>query len=209
MLFSCTNYECFKGIFSSFNDNNMFEIAYSLNRQFGPENWTLYKGMQLLNFVDNHDVSRLASNLKQEQHIMPAYGLLFTMPGIPSIYYGSEWGAKGEKQNGQDAALRPAFLEPVQNEISDFIAKLSQIRKENKALQEGGYKQIYLTNKQFAFERICAENRLVIAINTDAAPHTANIQMQGNVTELLNGKTFSCNGSAELLPYSAAIFKAN
>lgn len=38
MLDSVTNYECYKGLFSSFNDMNMFEIAHSINRQFGSEN---------------------------------------------------------------------------------------------------------------------------------------------------------------------------
>lgn len=57
MLHSATNYECYKGLYSSFNSMNMFEIVHSLLRQFGPENWTLYKGKHLLSFVDNHDVT--------------------------------------------------------------------------------------------------------------------------------------------------------
>lgn len=61
MLHSATNYECYKGLYSSFNSMNMFEIVHSLLRQFGPENWTLYKGKHLLSFVDNHDVTRVAS----------------------------------------------------------------------------------------------------------------------------------------------------
>ncbi len=44
MLHSVTNYECYKGLFSSFNSMNLFEIVHSLLRQFGPEEWTLYKG---------------------------------------------------------------------------------------------------------------------------------------------------------------------
>ena len=56
MLHSVTNYECYKGLYSSFNSMNMFEINHSLLRQFGPDNWTLYKGKHLLSFVDNHDV---------------------------------------------------------------------------------------------------------------------------------------------------------
>ena len=44
MLHSCTNYECYKGIYSSFNSMNMFEIAHSLNRQYGPEQWCIYRG---------------------------------------------------------------------------------------------------------------------------------------------------------------------
>lgn len=69
MLHSCTNYECYKGVYSSFNSMNMFEIVHSLLRQFGPEQWTLYRGKHLLSFVDNHDVSRIASILTNEKHI--------------------------------------------------------------------------------------------------------------------------------------------
>ena len=60
MLHSATNYECYKGLFSSLNSMNLFEIVHSLLRQFGSENWTLYKGKHLLSFVDNHDVTRVA-----------------------------------------------------------------------------------------------------------------------------------------------------
>lgn len=90
MCHSATNYECYKGIYSSLNSMNLFEIIHSLNRQFGEENWTLYRGKHLMSFVDNHDVSRLASILTEEKHIPLAYALMFTMPGIPMIYYGSE-----------------------------------------------------------------------------------------------------------------------
>ena len=62
-LHSATNYECYKGLYSSFNSMNMFEIAHSIERQFGKEPWCLYTGKHLLTFVDNHDVSRIASTL--------------------------------------------------------------------------------------------------------------------------------------------------
>lgn len=97
MLDSCTNYECYKGLYSSFNSVNMFEIAHSLHRQFGGDPWCIYRGKHLLSFVDNHDVPRLASILTDKSCLRPAYGMLFGMPGIPCVYYGSEWGflAKG------------------------------------------------------------------------------------------------------------------
>ena len=91
MLDSVTNYECYKGIYSSHNDKNYFEIAYSLNRQFGDGG--IYKNIYTYNFVDNHDVNRLASVLRNPEHLENVYTLLFTMPGAPSVYYGSEWGA--------------------------------------------------------------------------------------------------------------------
>ena len=87
---SVTNYECYKGLWSSFNSMNMFEIGHSLARQFGPEPWTLYKGAHLLSFLDNHDVTRIASQLTDRNHLFPAYALIFSMPGVPALYYGSE-----------------------------------------------------------------------------------------------------------------------
>lgn len=97
MCHSVTNYECYKGLYSSFNSMNLFEIGHSLARQFGPEPWTLYKGKHLLSFLDNHDVERIASILHESRHLPLAYGLLFGMPGVPALYYGSEWGIRGER----------------------------------------------------------------------------------------------------------------
>ncbi|MCD8379598.1 MAG: cyclomaltodextrinase, partial [Lachnospiraceae bacterium] len=100
MLHSVTNYECYKGLYSSFNSMNLFEIVHSLLRQFGPEQWCLYTGKHLLSFVDNHDVSRIATMLQNENHLPLIYALLFGMPGIPCQYYGSERGEKAEKRDG-------------------------------------------------------------------------------------------------------------
>ena len=91
----------------------MFEIAHSLARQFGLEQWTLYKGMHLFSFADNHDVTRIASILQDKKQLDALYAVLFCMPGIPCVYYGSEWGAQGEKHQG-DPALRPCFEKPLE-----------------------------------------------------------------------------------------------
>ncbi len=88
MLDAVTNYEVCKGLHSSLNDRNYFEIACALNRQFGPNG--LYRGLPLYNFADNHDVNRVASDLKHPDHLYPLYALLFSMPGVSSLYYGSE-----------------------------------------------------------------------------------------------------------------------
>ena len=103
---SVTNYECYKGLYSSFNTGNMHEISYSLNRQFGSEQWCLYTGKHLLSFVDNHDVTRIATTLTDKNCLKPVYGLLFGMPGVPAVYYGSEWGMEGDKRNGDPMPSR-------------------------------------------------------------------------------------------------------
>ena len=206
MLDSCTNYECYKGLYSSFNDSNMFEIAYSINRQFGAEHWTLYKGKHLLNFVDNHDVSRIASILKEEKHIPLIYGLMFAMPGVPCIYYGSEWGINGEKSNG-DEALRPAPDSPVENSLSEIIAKLCKIKTSSDILAYGGYRQIALTNCQYAFEREYNGSRIVFAVNISGDDCDINLGMSFTGTELITEKTEQVNGTVKLAAYSVAMWE--
>ena len=156
MLHSVTNYECYKGLYSSFNCMNMFEINHSLLRQFGPEDWTLYKGKHLLSFVDNHDVTRVASILNNEKHLPLIYALMFCMPGIPCVYYGSEWGAKARKEDG-DPALRACFDAPVENELTTYISRLAAIKKASDALNYGNFRSVLLTNKQCIFARAFAQ----------------------------------------------------
>lgn len=207
MLHSVTNYECYKGLFSSFNSMNMFEIVHSLLRQFGPENWTLYRGKHLLCFVDNHDVSRIASNLTNENHLPLIYALCFGMPGIPCIYYGSEWGAKANKSEG-DPALRACFDEPIENELTEWISKLSEAKKNSNALNYGDFRSVVLTNKQCIFERKTDSERVFVAINADSEPFTAHFDAGcGLATDLITGKEHDFGGGSELAPYSAYFWK--
>lgn len=207
MLHSATNYECYKGLFSSFNSMNMFEIIHSLLRQFGPENWTLYRGKHLLCFVDNHDVSRIASNLTNEQHLLLIYALCFGMPGIPCVYYGSEWGAKANKSEG-DPALRACFDAPVENDLTAWISKLAAAKKASNALNYGDFRSVVLTNRQCIFERKTDSERVLVAINADNVPYTAHFDAGcGTAVDLITGNTHDFGGGSELPPYSAFFWK--
>ena len=207
MLHSVTNYECYKGLYSSFNSMNMFEINHSLLRQFGPENWTLYKGKHLLSFVDNHDVTRVASILSNEKHLPLIYAMCFGMPGIPCVYYGSEWGTRADKSQG-DPALRPCFEQPEWNELSEFISKLAEAKKNSEALNYGGFRSVLLTNRQCIFERASGHERVMVAINADEAPFTAHFDAGcGMATNLITGQPHDFGGGSELPPYSAAFWK--
>lgn len=208
MLHSCTNYECYKGIYSSFNSMNMFEIAHSLHRQYGPDPWCIYRSKHLMNFVDNHDVTRIASILTNKNHLPLAYGILFGMPGIPCIYYGSEWGELGEKAPDNDYALRPSFKAPIPNELTDFLKKLISLRKNSDALCNGGYKNIVITNHQLIFERKSDFERVLVAINASDADFTANHgDLNGTCTDLLTGEAHTLSGSVELPKYSVMFLK--
>ena len=207
MCHSVTNYECYKGLWSSFNSMNLFEIGHSLQRQFGPEPWTLYKGRHLLSFLDNHDVTRIASMLSDPRHLVPAYGLLFGMPGVPALYYGSEWGLEGRKEQGDDA-LRPALAAPEWNSLTDAIAAMAKVRKESGALCNGSYRNVVLTNRQIIFERCWENERVLVAVNADNVPYTAHFDARaGRATDLITGKLHDFGGGSELPPYSVAFWR--
>lgn len=207
MCHSVTNYECYKGLYSSFNCMNMFEIGHSLARQFGPEQWTLYKGKHLLAFLDNHDVERIASILQNKEHLRPAYGLLFGMPGTPAVYYGSEWGIEGKKSDG-DAALRPAIELPQENELTEWIAKLAVAHKASKALCYGSYRNVMLTNHQIIFERKFEDERVLVAVNASGDTYTAHFDAQaGRAVDLITGADHDFGGGSQMPPYSVAYWR--
>lgn len=170
LLDSVTNYECRKGLYSSFNSMNLFEIGYSLNRQFGKDPWCLYTGKHLLSFVDNHDVNRIASELTDISDLPLIYALLYAMPGIPCIYYGSEWGVKGTRTNWSDDDLRPCFNQPEWNKLTDLIQKLNEVRKKYPIFTDGDYQQLYIQNKQIAFLRRNDSEQIIFLLNIDQEP---------------------------------------
>ncbi|MCG8353220.1 MAG: alpha-amylase family glycosyl hydrolase [Chloroflexales bacterium] len=174
ILDSTTNYEVYKGLYSSHNDRNYFEIAYSLNRQFGE--YGMYRELPLYHFVDNHDVNRIASTLHNPAHLYPVYALLFTMPGVPAIYYGSEWGIPGMKQSGDDSPLRPALTWPdamrqaPHPDLAQVIAQFVRLRHQERALRHGSYQQLFVAHEQLAFARRIDNEYIVVALNATETP---------------------------------------
>ena len=192
-LDSVTNYECYKGLYSSLADKNYFEIAYSLNRQFGPEG--IYRGLSLYTFADNHDVNRVAANLPNPAMLYPLYCQLFTMPGVPSIYYGSEWGLADKRTRTSDKMLRPCLdLDSARSsapapDLESAIAKLAELRKKSTALRFGNYRQIYVNHEQMAFLRESDDESCLIVLNSASSPAalTLSIPLQAQkAVDLLN-----------------------
>lgn len=180
MLDAVTNYECWKGIYSSHNDHNYFEISYAMKRQWGQGG--LYVGKYLYNFLDNHDVNRIATLLKEKENIFPVYTLLFTMPGIPSIYYGSEWAIEGDKNAGQgDIALRPEIdIKSMSNpKLIEHIKSLSEIRKSSKALQSGVYEEVQVKNETLVFARVLGDEYVLVALNSTDKEQALSFNYRG------------------------------
>lgn len=179
-LHSVTNYELHKGLYSGHNDHNYFEIAHTIRRLFD-KNGGIVRNGRLYSFIDNHDVERIYNKLNNKDHLYSVYTLLYTLPGIPSIYYGSEFAIEGRKENNADYSLRPKLnLEDFANINSDnieykqqyidlieHISMLAAMREENAEFVYGEYRELLLTNRQYAFARILNNEAVIIAVNND------------------------------------------
>ncbi len=216
LLDSVTNYECYKGIYSSHNDHNYFEIAHSLNRQFA--NGGIYQNIYTFNFVDNHDVNRVASELRDKNHLYNVYTMMYTMPGVPSIYYGSEFGIEGKRTWESDYDLRPCLdLNNVPNanmQLCEHIGKLSRVRLALEALKYGKFENVNIQNEKLVYKRFTDNQTVFVMFNlTDRGENLGfDSQCSAKLTDVLNGnEMFDCNGRCEIYmpPYSSRILVVN
>lgn len=166
-LHSVTNYALHKALYSGHNDHNYFEIAHTVKYLQNMGDLDLY------NFVDNHDVERIYTKLSNKAHFAPVHVLLYTLPGVPSIYYGSEFGIEGRKERTSDDSLRPAlnladYADAVEkNPCTALIAALGKVRQNTPALNYGSYAELMLTNRQYAFARDLDGVRVIVTVNND------------------------------------------
>jgi len=209
-LDSVTNYECYKGLYSSLADRNYFEIAYGLNRQFGPGG--MYRGLPLYNFVDNHDQDRVASRLPERRLLYPLYLLLLTMPGVPSLYYGSEWGMAGRRLSGDDAPVRPPLEladgpriggEP---DLAAAIARLARVRTSLPALRRGDYRQFLVAAEQLGFVRELDGQHVAVLLNASDQPVEVAVPAApgGLWRDALNGGEWNAGASPAAIEVPAS-----
>ncbi|MBO5060869.1 MAG: alpha-amylase [Clostridia bacterium] len=190
-LHSVTNYHLHKALYSGHNDHNYFEIAHTVKRLY-EMGGNRADGLKLYNFADNHDVERIYTKLNNKKHFIPVHILLYTLPGVPSIYYGSEFGIEGEKQRGSDDSLRPAisyeqYMNATRkNNLTDLISLLGTIREEAKALSYGDYKELLLTNGQYAFARNYNGQSVLVTVNNGDDDFMMNLPAE-NAEEYVGG----------------------
>lgn len=215
-LDSVTNYEIYKGLFSSHNDRNYFEFAHSVDRQVG--DWGMYKNIYMYNFADNHDVTRLASIIRDKALQKNVYTMLYAMPGVPSIYYGSEFGMEGKKQPHSDNDLRRELnlnaLENPDYTLFEHICKLGKLRHSLEALQYGKYKNEQIQLEHMCFSMKTDNQKAYIMLNQSNEPRKLgiNTNFNGVLTDVLNGnQQYQCNGWCEITipPMSSMILVEN
>ena len=189
MLQSVTNYWLHKALYSGHNDHNYFEIAHTVKRC---TDMGMHIANAFYNFVDNHDVARIYTKLNNKNHFVPVHVLLYTLPGKPSIYYGSEFAIEGEKKPYADDILRPELnfedynTSLESNENTKLIAALGNMRNSNPWVGEAGYRELLLTNRQYAFLREYGDKRLVAIVNNDDNNADIHLNISGEFTEIFS-----------------------
>ncbi len=179
-LHCVTNYTLHKALYSGHNDHNYFEIAHTVKRLY-EMGGNRIDGLRLYNFTDNHDVERIYTKLNKKEHFAPVHVLLYTLPGVPSIYYGSEFGIEGKKERFSDDSLRPALSlsdyenAEEKNPCTRLIAALGLVRRHTAALSYGDYRELLLTNRQYAFSRNYNGVSVVVTVNNDDSDYVMTL----------------------------------
>ena len=192
-LHSVTNYMLHKALYSAHNDRNYFEIAHTIKYVSSMAG----KNLKLYTFVDNHDVERIYTKLTHKAHFLPVHIMLYTLPGIPSIYYGSEFGIEGKKERNSDDSLRPClniddYKDAVKtNPCTSIITALGKIRQSTPALCYGEYKELLLQNTCFAYARTYNEKSVIIAVNNSDKSTDINLSAENSTKykDALSGNT--------------------
>lgn len=199
-LHCVTNYTLHKALYSGHNDHNYFEIAHTVKRLY-EMGGNRIDGLRLYNFTDNHDVERIHTKLNKKEHFIPVHILLYTLPGVPSIYYGSEFGIEGKKERFSDDSLRPALVlsdyadAEEKNPCTRLITALGKVRQHTEALSYGDYRELLLTNRQYAFSRNHNGVSVVVTVNNDDSDYVMTLPA-GNVAQYrgaLSGEKVSVN----------------
>ena len=121
---------------------------------------------------------------KAKKKLYLASVLQFTLPGIPSIFYGDEAGLQGFDD---PINRRPYPWGSEDEEILDHYRKLGRIRRENRAVFSGGF-NMRDENGLVAYERAGGDDEILIAVNAGADDKTLFINKE--YTNLYNNKEY-------------------
>lgn len=192
-----------------------YPLYYTINRVFSqgmPTNYmeyrlntfvndTIYKDpFQMANFLDNHDWSRFI-NSSSSAALKQALFLLYTIPGIPIIYQGTEhlftesrasmfkegWGSEGEDHFNQNT------------EIYQLLKSLAEVRQKDEVLTRGNLEVLHSSvvgSGALAYKRTYRNKQFIVVFNTADQPVLMN-----------NLQTKASQGDELILLKSIGLFK--
>ncbi|MDO5034019.1 MAG: alpha-amylase family glycosyl hydrolase [Actinomycetaceae bacterium] len=172
---SLTEYELWKATWSALNDANFYEL-----------DWTMQRHSELLGtfvpqtFIGNHDVTRIATRLENEEHVGIAVAVLMSVGGVPSIYYGDEVGFTGLKEErlGGDDAIRQelpaspdeALRDPRAQHFFHWYASLCAMRRNRPWLWGARTKTVHLENEVMRYVSYSGNSAITVVLNISDRP---------------------------------------
>ncbi|HEY0510168.1 MAG TPA: alpha-amylase family glycosyl hydrolase, partial [Blastococcus sp.] len=162
---------------------NLFELAHALRRH-----GEMVRSFLPQTFVGNHDVTRVASRLDDPRHLPLALALLCALPGVPTVYYGDEFGLRGVKEDraGGDDAVRPRLpdsTEPPDAEAETVLhlhRLLIGVRRRHPWVADAAIEEPdVLSNDVLAVRLTSGGNTLAVVLNVGDAPADVRLPLTG------------------------------
>lgn len=178
-LDSVTQYELWKAVWSSLTEQNLWELDWTLGRHRD-----LVEQLLPLTFLGNHDVTRIASQIADPRHVAHAVALLFFLPGVPSVYYGDEYGLRAvkEERQGGDDAIRPE-LPDAPGQVGDRDPDTWSVYQRMISLRR---RFPWLTRATIRTEQV-ANGHLVVHATSDAGALTLGLNLDDTPFRLPHG----------------------
>lgn len=169
---SVTQYELWKGIWSSLREENLYELDHALQRHDG-----FLESFIPQTFIGNHDVTRIASTLGPAGAVT-ALAILLTVGGVPSIYAGDEQGFTGIKREelGGDDEVRPEFpehpgeLSSLGEGIYAAHRELIALRRRHSWLHDAMVEMQELENTRCRYQAVGTDAAEVLDVTIDLRP---------------------------------------
>lgn len=127
-------------------------------------------------FMDNHDMVRFTREaINNNEHPGPRWKLaltyLYTAPGIPIVYYGSEIALDG----GEDPDNRRRMNFMTDKELIEYITKIGELRQKLPSLTRGSFEELYENNGMAVYKREYKDETAVIVINNTAETQSVKL----------------------------------
>lgn len=177
---SVTQYELHKAIWSSLHDSNVHELAWALKRHA-----ELLERFPPMTFVGNHDVTRIASQTDDRRDAIDAATILFTLPGVPTVYYGDELGWRGVKEDrlGGDDAIRPALpdvmapTDELESATLDAYRDLLARRRAHPWLRDAGLEIVDLDHRHLVYRSRDDDHELTVEVRNERDPEGRRVSV--------------------------------
>lgn len=189
------------------NNNSMWRISSRL-----AEDAVYPEGARLSTFVDNHDTRRFY-NGRNKDALKLALSFIFTVRGIPTVYYGTEVPFQGRN----DDAGRQTMVFKEEAPVKEHIAFLSQLRQENCVFSNGMQFELFVNDDIYSFMRLNENQEAVVVLNNANRSVNVNIPLydgsasynSSQLTDLMSSITANVNDgklSFSIPAKSASVF---